>query len=86
MVVTPSSTDVDMATSDTTKNTAHEYIYQVISSSESKIYYPVIRDKSTSPILVTCLIAGDLYKPRVKMRETGQRRFIHGKQFMIFMY
>jgi hypothetical protein len=37
--------DVDMATSDTTKNMARGYIYQVISSSESKIYYLVIRDK-----------------------------------------
>jgi hypothetical protein len=41
-------TDEDMTTSDTTKSTTHEYIYQVIYSIDSKIYYLIITNKITT--------------------------------------
>ena len=57
-----------MVISDTTKITTREHVYQVNSSKSYIIYYSINRDKNTSPVFVSCQIADDLYKPRVKMR------------------
>jgi hypothetical protein len=61
---------VDINTSDTTNIITCEYIYQVISSSDSKIYCLIIRDRITTYLRTKCRYSEDLYKPRVKMRRS----------------
>jgi hypothetical protein len=61
-----------MATSDTTKNTAHGYIYQVISSKYNIIYYSVNQERDTTPCFSMRRIVKDLYKPRVKIRNKNK--------------
>jgi hypothetical protein len=58
-----------MNISDTTKLTTRKHIYQVISSSNVKIYYFIIKYKITTSLLYICRIMEYLYHPRVKMHD-----------------
>jgi hypothetical protein len=60
--------DVDMTISDTTKITTREYIYQVNSSTNIRIYYFIIQIKDTTLYFILYRFTEDLYTPRVKMR------------------
>jgi hypothetical protein len=59
---------MDLDTSDTTKLITRRYVYQVNSSSASKIYYLIIRGRLTTYLFILCRITEDMYVPRVKMR------------------
>jgi hypothetical protein len=64
----PPAADVDMTISDTTKITTREYIYQVNSSTNIRIYYFIIQIKDTTLYFILYRFTEDLYTPRVKMR------------------
>jgi hypothetical protein len=63
--------DVDMNTSDTTATKCiiiRGYIYQVISISNTKLYYLFIRNIITTYPCIVRRYTKDLRRPRVKMR------------------
>ena len=60
---------------DTTKITTRQHIYQVNSSSNYRIFYFIIRVKSTSPSFIVCRIVKYLFKPHVKKRRQTRLYF-----------
>jgi hypothetical protein len=60
--------DMDMTILDTTGSITYAYIYQVIYSCISKIYYLFIKDRITTYQHIICRYIEDLFIPRVKMR------------------
>jgi hypothetical protein len=65
-----SKADVNMTTSDTTAQIINGLIYQVNSSISFKIYYYIVGDQNTIHTFIICRINDELYKPRIKMRNT----------------
>lgn len=61
--------DVDMASTDTTKNIVHIYNNQVISINNYKNYYFVALNRNTTQSFILCRVNTYLYKPRVKIRS-----------------
>ena len=66
-----------MTISDTPKSISDGFIYQVISSSDSILYYLIIRERITTYLFMLCRYHADLYKPRVKMRDKYLRTSGH---------
>ena len=75
---------MDMIILDTTKSISDGFIYQVISSSDSKLYYLIIRDRITTYLCIMCRYRQDLYKPRVKMR--GSDKMYTRIHVMLYMH
>lgn len=67
--------DKDMASPDTTKIIARKHMFQVISSTNNLIYYFYNIDQNTTPCFILRRIICDMYKPRVKMRESKDDYF-----------
>ena len=64
--------DMDMTISNTTESMSDGFIYQVISSSNSKLYYLIIIDIITTYLFIMYRCHEDMYKPRVKVRHNDK--------------
>ena len=65
-----------MTISDTTKYLSHGFIFQVICSSNYKIYYLVFMNKITIPNFIIDRIKEYMYVPRVKMRDQTRSEYV----------
>ena len=66
---------MDMTASDMTEPIGHVYNNQVNSINNTS-YYFTIQNGNTSKYFISCRIAEDIYKPRVKMRVSDKTYFL----------